>query len=131
MAPASAGAICVYGVGQARPVTSIASEVSRLLWHLELVIHQANGPAAHTFREPLRTIDAVTEVIAADSKITAGERNDVARWIASRQGLPGAYANSYAGFVQEWQNGIRLFTGERVGSASALVLMHPGHRRHS
>lgn len=77
------------------------------------------------------TIDAVTEVIAADSKISAGERKDVARWIASRQGLPGAYANSYAGFVQEWQNGIRLFTGERVGSASALVLMQPGLRRHS
>lgn len=69
------------------------------------------------------TIDAVTGVIAADSTISAGERKAVARWIASRQGLPGAYANTYAGFERERQRGIRLFTGERVGSASARHIL--------
>lgn len=69
------------------------------------------------------TVDAVNEEIAADVKISAGERKAVARWIASRQGLPGAYANTYAGFEQERQRGIRLFTGERVSSASARHIL--------
>lgn len=69
------------------------------------------------------TVDAVSEAVAADVKISAGERNIVARWIASRQGLPGAYANTYAGFEREQQRGIRLFTGERVSSASARHIL--------
>lgn len=69
------------------------------------------------------TVDAVAEVIAADIKISAGERKAVARWIASRQGLPGAYADTYAGFEGERQRGIRLFTGERVSSASARHIL--------
>jgi hypothetical protein len=69
------------------------------------------------------TVDAVTEVLAADIKISASERKTVARWIASRQGLPGAYASTYAGFERERQRGIRLFTGERVSSASARHLL--------
>lgn len=69
------------------------------------------------------TINAVADAIAADSKISAGERKAVARWIASRQGLAGAYANTYAGFEQERQRGIRLFTGERVSSASARHIL--------
>lgn len=69
------------------------------------------------------TLDAVHEAIADGVKISASERKNVARWIASRQGLPGAYANTFAGFEHEQRRGIRLFTGERVNSASARHIL--------
>lgn len=69
------------------------------------------------------TVDAVNEAIADGVKISASERKKVARWIASRQGLPGAYANTFAGFEREQRHGIRLFTGERVNSASARHIL--------
>ena len=47
------------------------------------------------------------------------ERKQAARWIASRQGLPGAYAETFAGFAAEREKGIVVFTGERITSASA------------
>jgi hypothetical protein len=69
------------------------------------------------------TVDAVNEAIASGQMIPASTREAVARWIASRQGLPGAYANTFAGFESERQHGIRLFTGERVTSASARHIL--------
>src|SRR5262245_54969408 len=69
------------------------------------------------------TVDAVNEAIANGLKISASDRKAAARWIASRQGLPGAYANTFAGFESERQQGIRLFTGERVNSASARHIL--------
>ncbi len=69
------------------------------------------------------TVDAVHEAIASGAKINASERKQVASWIASRQGLPGAYANTFAGFAKEQKHGIRLFTGERVNSASARHIL--------
>lgn len=69
------------------------------------------------------TVDAVNEAIACGVKISARDRADVARWIASRQGLPGAYADTFAGFEAERQHGIRLFTEERVNSASARHIL--------
>lgn len=69
------------------------------------------------------TIDAVNQAMADGAKIPAGERMSVARWIASRQGLPGAYANTFTGFEAEQKRGIRLFTGERVNSASARHIL--------
>ena len=53
------------------------------------------------------------------STLAAAERSDAARWIAARQGLPGAYGGTFAGFASERSNGIVLFTGERIASASA------------
>lgn len=79
-------------------------------------------PLVHT--ESLsETVDAVNEAIADGVTISARERTGVARWIASRQGQPGAYANTFAGFEQERQRGIRLFTGELVNSASARHIL--------
>lgn len=69
------------------------------------------------------TVDAVSEAFANSVKLSARHRATVARWIASRQGLPGAYANTYAGFEREQRHGIRLFTGERVNSASARHIL--------
>lgn len=70
-----------------------------------------------------QTIDAVNEAEAEGVKLSATERAGVARWIASRQGLPGAYADTFAGFAREQQRGIQLFTGERINSASARHIL--------
>jgi hypothetical protein len=70
--------------------------------------------------------------------IPATERRELAGWIAARQGLPGAYGELFAGFGAERTSGIRLFTGERITSASArhilgeescraLLLLDSGH----
>lgn len=69
------------------------------------------------------TVDAVNEAIASGQKISAIDRKAAARWIAARQGLPGAYANTFAGFESERKNGIKLFTGERITSASARHIL--------
>lgn len=69
------------------------------------------------------TIGEVNEALVNGKKLSARDRNDVARWIASRQGQPGAYADTYAGFERERRQGIRLFTGERVNSASARHIL--------
>ena len=73
------------------------------------------------------TVDAVHAAVLAwqngGTKPSATERKETARWIAGRQGLPGAYAGSFAGFEHERQRGIQLFTGERITSASARHIL--------
>jgi hypothetical protein len=70
-----------------------------------------------------RTVDAVNEAFFFGQAIPIDERRAVARWIASRQGLPGAYGGLFAGFKSERTAGIRVFTGERVTSASARHIL--------
>ena len=70
-----------------------------------------------------QTVDAVNAAHVAGRTLTAGERAEVARWIAGRQGLPGAYADTFAGFPSERSKGIVLFTGERITSASARHIL--------
>jgi hypothetical protein len=70
-----------------------------------------------------KTVDAVNEAFFFGREIPANERRAVARWIASRQGLPGAYGRLFAGFESERTNGIRVFTGERITSASARHIL--------
>src|SRR5215510_12232208 len=66
-----------------------------------------------------KTIDAVNAAQFDGRALGASERGQVARWIAGRQGLDGAYADTFAGFSSERATGIVLFTGERLTSASA------------
>jgi hypothetical protein len=69
------------------------------------------------------TVDAVNSAFFDGRTLSTRERLRVARWIAGRQGLPGAYADTFAGFPSERQKGITVFTGERVGSASARHIL--------
>jgi hypothetical protein len=69
------------------------------------------------------TVDAVNAAFFAGQRPPAAARARVARWLASRQGLPGAYGDTFAGFPAERENGITLFTGERIGSASARHIL--------
>src|SRR5262245_1535087 len=70
-----------------------------------------------------QTVDAINEVHFDGRALAASERGNVARWIAARQGLPGAYGGTFAGFPAERSKGIVLFTGERIASASARHIL--------
>jgi hypothetical protein len=70
-----------------------------------------------------QTLDAVNELAFDGRRCSPVEREAVARWIGSRQGLPGAYADTFAGFPGELEKGILVFTGERITSASARHIL--------
>jgi hypothetical protein len=70
-----------------------------------------------------QTVDAVNAAQFEGRALPSAERTAAARWIAARQGLPGAYAQTFAGFPAERSNGIVLFTGERITSASARHIL--------
>jgi hypothetical protein len=70
-----------------------------------------------------RTVDAANAVLFAGDVLTRDERTTLGRWLAARQGLPGAYAGTFAGFPHERANGIVTFTGERITSASARHIL--------
>src|SRR5262245_22931706 len=65
------------------------------------------------------TLDSIAAAHFEGRALTTGDRREAARWIAARQGLPGAYGGTFAGFPSERSKGIVLFTGERITSASA------------
>ena len=79
-----------------------------------MMIHQSSLSA---------TVDAVNEAVFFGKAMAAKDRRLAARWIAARQGVPGAYGELFAGFRRELRSGIRLFTGERVTSASARHIL--------
>jgi hypothetical protein len=70
-----------------------------------------------------RTVEAINAAHFAGRALAAAERGQAARWIAGRQGLPGAYGGTFAGFPSEHSSGIVLFTGERIASASARHIL--------
>jgi hypothetical protein len=70
-----------------------------------------------------QTVDAINAADFEGRQLTAAERRPTARWIAARQGLPGCYAGTFAGFPAERSAGIVLFTGEHITSASARHIL--------
>lgn len=68
------------------------------------------------------TVDAVNAAHFEERSVPAAERGRTARWIAARQGLPGAYADTFAGFAPE-RKGIAVFTGERITCASSRHIL--------
>ena len=62
------------------------------------------------------TLDALNEAYFFQQPVSVPEKEQVARWIAGRQGKPGSYANMFAPTYADYSGGIRLFTGERMNS---------------
>ena len=64
-----------------------------------------------------QTVDAVNAALFEGRALAAAERSHVARWIAARQGLPGSYAGTFAGFPSERSRGIGTVYGRahRIG----------------
>jgi len=65
------------------------------------------------------TLDAVNEAFFYNEPLTRLQKEQVAEWIAGRQGKPGSYANMFAPTEFDLKEGARLFTGERVQSGAA------------
>ena len=60
------------------------------------------------------TLDAVDETFFYGHLLSKSQRQQAAKWIARRQGKPGSYANMFAPTKDDFKNGVRLFTGDRV-----------------
>lgn len=65
------------------------------------------------------TIDSLNDAFFSGIQIKPKERDEIGRWIASRQGMKGAYAKMFAPTERDFREGFRLFTGERVTSGAA------------
>ncbi len=73
------------------------------------------------FKDSLaKTFDSVEEAFFFKEKVSVSLREQIADWIAERQGKPGSYANMFAPTPADVENGIRLFTGEVVRSGASL-----------
>lgn len=64
-------------------------------------------------------IDAVNDACFWQGSLSASDRKKLAKQIASTQGKPGSYADTFALDESEQKKGIRLFTGEITTSAAA------------
>ena len=69
------------------------------------------------------SLDNLNERFLFGEAITQEEGLEAARWIVSRQGEKGSYRNMFAPTQSDFERGIRLFTGERLLSASARHIM--------
>ena len=71
----------------------------------------------------MESLDNINERFLFGEAITQEEGLEAARWIVSRQGEKGSYRNMFAPTQSDFERGIRLFTGERLISASARHIM--------
>jgi hypothetical protein len=71
----------------------------------------------------MRTVDNINEKYLYGELIPKEEGLETARWIASRQGGKGSYRGMFAPTASDFEQGMRLFTGERLVSASARHIM--------
>jgi hypothetical protein len=65
------------------------------------------------------TLDAVNEALFKGRSLSKAEREKAARWIASRQVEVGKQAGLFAPTEDDYQECVRLFTGERLGTKLA------------
>jgi hypothetical protein len=70
------------------------------------------------------TVDAVNEALFFGKNISNEQKKEIALWLASRQGERGTYAGMIAPTEQDFETGIRVFTGEpmttRAGTSHIL-----------
>ncbi len=71
----------------------------------------------------MNTLDNINEKYLFGETITKEEGLEAAQWITFRQGKKGSYRNLFAPTHYDFEQGIRLFTGERLVSASARHIL--------
>jgi hypothetical protein len=71
----------------------------------------------------MKTVDAINAMFLAGEKITPQAGLEAARWITSRQGEKGAYRGMFAPTPLDFEQGIHLFTGEKLAYASARHIL--------
>jgi hypothetical protein len=76
------------------------------------------------------TIDNLNEAYFYGRKLAKSEREEAAKWIAARQGLPRSYRGMFAPTDSDYSSGVRLFTGNKVrsGAATAHILSEEASR---
>jgi hypothetical protein len=67
------------------------------------------------------TLNNLNEAWFYRQVIPKTHRMQISSWLAERQGLPGSYANMFAPTQTEFQNGVALYTGEKVRSKAATA----------
>jgi hypothetical protein len=70
-----------------------------------------------------KTIDNINSKFLEGEEIAPAEGLQVARWIVSRRGAKGSYRGLPAPTTTDFEQGMRVFTGERLVSASARHIM--------
>ncbi len=66
------------------------------------------------------TLDNINEAFFYKRPLTKSEREEAAKWIAGRRGKQGSYASMFAPTERDFQQGAKLFTGEKVSSYAAI-----------
>lgn len=66
------------------------------------------------------TLDNINEMFFYDKPISKTDKEDIARWLASRRGKAGSYASMFAPTPKDFSKGIKVFTGEPVTSNAAI-----------
>ena len=66
------------------------------------------------------TVDNLNEALFFHQQMSTNDKVMAAQWLATRQGLRGAYANTFAPTDEDVQNGMQLFTGERLSNSAAF-----------
>jgi len=70
------------------------------------------------------TLDRINEAFFHDRKISSSQRREVSNWIADRHSMRRSYACMPAPTDADFENGIRLFTGEKMttGAGTSHIL---------
>jgi hypothetical protein len=71
----------------------------------------------------VKTLDAINEKLLLGEVIPPEEGLEATRWIATRQGEKGGYRGMFAPTQDDFEQGIRVFSGERLACASARHIM--------
>ncbi len=71
----------------------------------------------------MKTVDNINEHFLYGEAIPEHEGIEAARWIATQQGKKGHYRELFAPTPFDFEQGMRLFTGERLVCASARHIM--------
>ena len=66
------------------------------------------------------TLDGLNEAFFYGRSLPRSDREQAARWIAGRQGLPRSYAGMFAPTERDFAEGAALFTGESARSNAGL-----------
>jgi hypothetical protein len=66
------------------------------------------------------TLDAVNDVLSAGRRPTKAQVQQVGKWLASRQGQSGAYADMFAPTPSDFSRSVRLYSGERIRTRAAI-----------
>ena len=65
------------------------------------------------------TLDTINEAFFHGHQLSKAQREEAAKWIASRRGKPGSYACMFAPTDRDFKKGVKVFTGEAVRSNAA------------